>query len=43
MSAFLNSFAGYIIEMVCMVVLGICGGYVGYRLRKRKDSQSQDA
>ena len=40
MSAFVGSFITYVIEMVCMVILGLCGGYIGIRLRKRKMEQS---
>lgn len=39
MSAFLSSFVGYVVEMACMVVLGLCGGYAGYRLRQRKNAK----
>ena len=39
MSAFLGSFISYVIEMVCLIALGLCGGYVGYRLRKKKNAE----
>ena len=39
MSAFLSSFVGYVVEMACMVVLGMCGGYVGFKLRQRKNAR----
>lgn len=42
MGAFFSSFVTYVVEMACMVVLGLCGGYVGYRLRQRKNSQLPD-
>ena len=42
MGAFISSFIGYVIEMACLVVLGLCGGYVGYKLRQRKSAQSGD-
>ena len=41
MAAFFGSFVTYIIEMICMVVLGLCGGYVGYRLRQRKNAKGE--
>ncbi len=42
MSAFISSFIGYVIEMVCLVALGLCGGYVGYRLSKRKHQEKAE-
>ena len=42
MGAFLNSFVMYVIEMVCMIALGLCGGYIGIQLRKRKNQQVKD-
>lgn len=38
MSAFLGSFVTYVIEMVCLIALGLCGGYIGYKLRQKKNS-----
>ena len=42
MGAFLGSFITYVVEMVCMVCLGICGGYIGIKLRKNKTQKTQD-
>ena len=39
MSAFFGSFITYVIEMICMVLLGLCGGYVGVKLRERKNAK----
>ncbi len=38
MSAFFGSFMTYVIEMICMIALGLCGGYVGYKLRQKKNA-----
>ena len=37
MSAFLSSFAGYLIKMIILVALGICGGFIGIKLRQSSD------
>ena len=37
MSAFLSSFASYLIKMIILVALGICGGFIGVKLRKSND------
>ena len=37
MSAFLSTFASYLIKMVILVALGICGGFIGVKLRKSKN------
>jgi hypothetical protein len=34
MSAFLSSFASYLIKMIILVALGICGGFIGIKLRQ---------
>ena len=39
MGAFISSFIGYVVEMACMVALGLCGGYAGYKLRQRKNAK----
>lgn len=45
MSAFLSSFASYLIKMIILVALGICGGFIGIKLRQssdRKKAASED-
>ncbi|MBR1628695.1 MAG: hypothetical protein IJ679_05430 [Lachnospiraceae bacterium] len=42
MEAFLSSFMTYIVQMICLVVLGLCGGYIGIQLRKRKNESSEN-
>lgn len=42
MSAFISSFIGYIIKMICLVALGVCGGYVGWRIRKNKTAKEAE-
>ena len=37
MSAFLSSFASYLIKMIILVALGICGGFIGIKLRQSSD------
>lgn len=37
MSAFLSSFASYLIKMIILVVLGLCGGFIGIKLRQSSD------
>ncbi len=37
MSAFLSSFASYLIKMIILVALGICGGFIGIKLRQASD------
>ncbi|SDB06427.1 hypothetical protein SAMN02910298_00178 [Pseudobutyrivibrio sp. YE44] len=37
MSAFLSTFASYLIKMIILVALGICGGFIGIKLRKSSD------
>ena len=37
MFAFLSSFASYLIKMIILVALGICGGFIGVKLRKSND------
>ena len=37
MSAFLSSFASYLIKMIILVVLGVCGGFIGVKLRQSSD------
>ena len=39
MSAFLSTFASYLIKMIILVALGICGGFIGVKLRKSSDSK----
>lgn len=41
MSAFLGSFIQYVIIMICLVAVGLCGGYVGVKLRKNKEAKTQ--
>ncbi len=42
MEAFMSSFFTYVAQMACLVVLGLCGGYIGIRLRKRKNEKMSD-
>ena len=37
MSAFLSSFASYLIKMIILVALGICGGFIRIKLRQSSD------
>jgi len=37
MSAFLSSFASYLIKMIILVALGMCGGFIGIKLRQSSD------
>ncbi|WP_167511391.1 hypothetical protein [Pseudobutyrivibrio xylanivorans] len=39
MSAFLSSFVSYLIKMIILVALGICGGFIGIKLRKSSDKK----
>lgn len=41
MSAFLGSFVQYVIIMICLVAIGLCGGFVGMKLRKNKDAKNE--
>ena len=45
MSAFLSSFASYLIKMIILVAIGVCGGFIGIKLRQssnRKNGVSED-
>ncbi len=37
MSAFLSSFASYLIKMIILVALGVMGGFIGVKLRQSSD------
>jgi hypothetical protein len=37
MSAFLSSFASYLIKMIILIALGVCGGFIGIKLRQSSD------
>lgn len=37
MSAFLSSFASYLIKMIILVAIGVCGGFIGIKLRQSSD------
>ena len=41
MSAFLSSFASYLIKMIILVAIGMLGGFIGIKLRKNKDSKAE--
>ncbi len=41
MSAFLSSFASYLIEMIILVALGIMGGFIGVKLRQSSDRKKE--
>ena len=41
MSAFLSSFASYLIKMIILVALGICGGFIGIKLRQSSDRKKE--
>jgi len=43
MSAFLSSFASYLIKMIILVALGICGGFIGIKLRQSKNRKTADS
>ena len=43
MSAFLSSFASYLIKMIILVALGICGGFIGIKLRQSKDRKEANS
>ncbi|MCR5195181.1 MAG: hypothetical protein K6D38_02590 [Pseudobutyrivibrio sp.] len=34
MSAFLSSFASYLIKMIILIALGIMGGFIGIKIRQ---------
>ena len=34
MTAFLSSFASYLIKMIILIALGIMGGFIGIKLRQ---------
>ena len=37
--AFLSSLATYLIEMIVLAAIAVCGVFVGIRLRKNKDAK----
>ncbi len=37
MSAFLSSFASYLIQMIILIALGLMGGFIGVKLRQASD------
>ena len=39
MSAFLSSFASYLVKMIILVALGIMGGFIGIKLRQSKNKK----
>ena len=43
MSAFLSSFAGYLVKMIILVALGIMGGFIGVKLRQSKNRKEADS
>ncbi len=40
MSAFLSSFASYLIKMIILVALGIMGGFIGIKIRQRSNRKN---
>ena len=42
MSAFLSSFASYLIKMIILVALGLCGGFIGVKLRQSKNRKNPE-
>ena len=43
MSAFLSSFASYLVKMIILVALGIMGGFIGVKLRQSKNRKEADS
>ena len=43
MSAFLSSFASYLIKMLILIAVGLVGGTIGISLRKKKNSKEEAA
>ena len=43
MSAFLSSFASYLVKLIILVALGIMGGFIGVKLRQSKNRKEADS
>lgn len=39
MAAFFGTLMKYVIEALILLAIGICGGFVGVKLRKNKDAK----
>lgn len=39
MTAFFGAFVKYVVEAVILLGIGICGGAIGIKLRKKKDAK----
>lgn len=42
MGSFLMCVAQYVIIMIVLATIGLCGGLVGVKLRKRKDAKTKE-
>jgi uncharacterized protein (UPF0333 family) len=40
MVAFFNEFISYLLLVIIMIVIGICGGFVGKKLRDKKNAKA---
>ncbi len=43
MTAFLSSFASYLITMIILIAVALLGGFIGVTLRKSKNSKEETA
>ncbi len=41
MVAFFNEFISYLLLVVIMIAVGICGGFAGKKLRDRKNAKNK--
>ena len=40
MVAFFNQFISYLLLVIIMIAVGVCGGFVGKKLRDRKNAKA---